>query len=686
MSPLARGRRGLAPRVRLLARTVWLACAAATGCFSGTEPSIPCATTANCPTGYSCDGQRLACAVLPSPCQLAEISCALGCAAVRSCTDLFSLARDSGDGQRRQAGATLPSPLVVKVTDANGSAVQAVTVSWGYLNSGASITPTSSVTNQYGKSFAYATLGPTAGAYSFTASAGTSSALTTTFTAQADPAVTSTTGRTIAGTFRFVFNPDSGALSTTGFNLTSDTAISALVPTGTAAGYDTYPGALGPDRTTFSIPNVPTGTYFLSVALDNSRNPYWTNSFPSTLVEFTTSTPTFTYLSSNRPNLSFAPSGTPVALDLTGLTPVIGLYTSYPIQILSSQAQVWIPAVPTLVWYSNFGTTAVTGTLDWSASRLLSGEVGMPEAAKGDVVWVTQQAPSVIGPTSSAEMFVERAVKYARLTDVTVQAGVQSTLTASLLDAPQSSQVTFSILNSEFAAMTSKVSPSGSLTSVGFQIAAMPHAVTYPRSLDGPEATLVSISTDFAPASPPPDWSYGAVDYGHFLDSIWSEFAELGVYTSVSVTAPGATTSITLYPSYFMRKPFTSGQAFVASPQLSPPSQPLLNGADAFLPQTGVGLQPTFTWSPPSTGSPTSYSVSLYELYASAGNTMCAEVGSAVLVGRSFTLPPGWLKSGRAYAAVLSARSAAFDALDADGFLDGYPFVECELITAVFQP
>src|SRR5207302_258541 len=45
------------------------------------------------------------------------------------------------------------------------------------------------------------------------------------------------------------------------------------------------------------------------------------------------------------------------------------------------------------------------------------------------------------------------------------------------------------------------------------------------------------------------------------------------------------------------------------TPQITPPLNPLIQGANAFAEQTGVTLTPTISWSAPTTGTPTFYSV-----------------------------------------------------------------------------
>jgi hypothetical protein len=68
-----------------------------------------------------------------------------------------------GSGQRAAPATTLPAPLRVKVTDANGTEVPGVSVTWSVLTGGGAVSPTSSVTDETGVAATQLTLGPAEG-------------------------------------------------------------------------------------------------------------------------------------------------------------------------------------------------------------------------------------------------------------------------------------------------------------------------------------------------------------------------------------------------------------------------------------------------------------------------------------------------------------------------------------------
>jgi hypothetical protein len=123
------------------------------------------------------------------------------------------------------------------------------------------------------------------------------------------------------------------------------------------------------------------------------------------------------------------------------------------------------------------------------------------------------------------------------------------------------------------------------------------------------------------------------------------------------------------------------------APVLSPPKSPRVNGKDAFANQTGTGVQPTISWSPPALGAPTSYVVEILPTAlpcSMAGQTV--GVTATVHGSTSFKVPPGLLQAGLGYRAVITARQAPWDALDVGPFRTGTPLHSAQVVTAMFSP
>src|SRR6185312_13301407 len=95
----------------------------------------------------------------------------------------------SGNNQSQVVGATLSSPLVVRVT-ANGTAVSGANVTFAVTSGSASVNPGSTTTDANGQAKTQVTLGSSPGTVTITATVGGTS-LTTAFTAVAGSGSTS---------------------------------------------------------------------------------------------------------------------------------------------------------------------------------------------------------------------------------------------------------------------------------------------------------------------------------------------------------------------------------------------------------------------------------------------------------------------------------------------------------------
>lgn len=98
----------------------------------------------------------------------------------------------SGNNQTAQVGTALGSPLVVRVTNAAGSALSGVTVNWSVLAGGGMLGSASSTTNAQGQAQVGYTVGATAIANQVRATVQGGTTLTATFSATASAAIDNT--------------------------------------------------------------------------------------------------------------------------------------------------------------------------------------------------------------------------------------------------------------------------------------------------------------------------------------------------------------------------------------------------------------------------------------------------------------------------------------------------------------
>jgi len=262
--------------------------------------------------------------------------------------------------------------------------------------------------------------------------------------------------------------------------------------------------------------------------------------------------------------------------------------------------------------------------------------------------------------------------RYARLDTFRLLDGQPATVSVPLVEAPQTGNLNLDIGTTQFAALAADMGPNASLAGLGVFIFAVPHSLLYPDEPVETERELLLLS-----ASTTSDLDL-ATTYGQFLGPPWQELRQ----TVFSFTRTGPTSYS--YPQIILREPAQPSPSVVV-PMLGPPRRPLINGRDAFTMQTGVGSQPTLTWSPPGLGSPTSYLVTVSEWPDAYQDGDTIELTAVVDGATSFKIPPGFLRD-RAYYATITARQAPWDGPARLPLRTGVPLYTADCVTELFVP
>jgi hypothetical protein len=450
--------------------------------------------------------------------------------------------------------------------------------------------------------------------------------------------------------------------------------VSALVPK-TGGGYQRLPAVFEPDGSSFTIHAVPAGRYFLQIeGMPRQQGPI--------LYEFTTSSPDLSSVVSYRQDLARASRATPVTLNVSNLdawTPGTTL-TGDLFEIASSQANLSLrpwnrSALPAA------GSTAFIGTVDWqSVLNVVADNAipGLPDAAKGDVVWFYQARHQTIGSGAAAAVY-RPATKVARVSSLTLQDGAPSTVEVPLVPVPQTRSMVADVRYTRFAALAADINPSAKVQQFTFNVFATPHLTD---SLDKPDDSMavrpLLLGHDFTTGSASlPDTNYGTVAYGQFTDQpLWQEFRQTLYLYDVTISPPVGT-PFTWTAFVTAQEPMSSAPI---APGLGPVRAPRINGRDLFTPQTGVGLEPTISWSAPALGEPTSVFVGIVAV--DTGSVLQATVRT----GSSFKVPVGVLAAGKTYVVTLTAQEAPWDGADAPPFRFGLPFYTADCFTSTFTP
>ncbi len=461
--------------------------------------------------------------------------------------------------------------------------------------------------------------------------------------------------RTVTGTFSTVYWKDDGT-QTLVSSAPSNTSVSALVLSGNT--YQTYPGTVGATGT-FTIPGVPAGSYFLDVSDADGG--------AMQLTQMSTSTPDMSQLSAARADVAYPTQTTSVTISGSGLA---SSTMGNSLVVASSQANVLDQKV--LDTSGSFATT-----FDWcgAAVPLAVPECGLPNAAKGDVVYfeIAQRAAVGTGPTAGV---VDTAAQWASLNNMTLTDGVSSTFNITLAAAPQTGTTGADVLYTQFDALAAAMNPAVQRSSFALIVQAVPHDTAFPNlpAYSGPRVRLLNMSVSLPATGTIADTDYGPLSYGQYLDPLWKEY-RFFVYT-YSWGASGS-------GSFFGAVPMSPAPSGTIQPIVGPVTQPRINGADAFAAQTSVGSQPVLSWSAPTLGSPTSYRLSVIDVNSPSGTPSVAAV---VYTGTSFVLPAGALSAGHTYTATITAFQAPWDAMDAASNRSGEPQNSADCLTATFSP
>ena len=153
--------------------------------------------------------------------------------------------------------------------------------------------------------------------------------------------------------------------------------------------------------------------------------------------------------------------------------------------------------------------------------------------------------------------------------------------------------------------------------------------------------------------------AYGSPANANLVGS-WGEIGGVRWVGRVFYTFPGKLPANLLAGFNWNADAAAFGAPRVITPPISFARNLRIDGADAFVNRTLASATPTVTWSAPSLGTPTHYSIRAYEVFVSPAfdRAQTRLVASVVTPDTSFQFLPGTLQSGRQYALVVSADDA----------------------------
>lgn len=400
-------------------------------------------------------------------------------------------------------------------------------------------------------------------------------------------------------------------------NVPAGTTVSALLPE--AGGYRELPGTIGADGH-FAIPGVGSGTYFLKLSVPGEAVRFY---------ETTAHVLDLGVIRSGRPDAAVARTASSLGLQLTGLRPWV---SGDELVLYSTGAQLALsPASPPSV-----GSTEATVPFSLVGQRL---------PAAGDVGWILQRSSATASPSGAPYRVVTRHATLQAL--ATMSDGDAITVGPVPLAPPGATgTIGVDLRASEFAAALSEAGGRSTVPrSTSVSVRAAPR-----QPFGSPFVTLLRAPSTSAAA----DTDFGTLAYPRFLPPWFDEYRY--VESSFDVTYSGIAASNWGFLSAWVDR--VDGSDPVVRPTLGPVQSPLIAGRDLHQPQSGVGLTPMLSWSPPALGSPTGYTVTVVDVTTLDVKTVAFFVTTRL----ALELPPGLLEAGKTYLPfVYSFREPGFD-------------------------
>lgn len=478
--------------------------------------------------------------------------------------------------------------------------------------------------------------------------------------------------RTVSGNIATIYWADDGSKTTLPGSLGPALSVPAIwIPAG--SNYKRVPVSFANNG--FQVQDVPEGPYFLEADTQWDANTRF-----ASLIELTTSTPDLTTVTSARPDVHLAANPVMLTMDVQGLAPWTksnAAFTGDMLLFAGSQAHVYgRPGAGAGAPPPAAGASAWHATFDWNKMTTASA-LGLPDASKGDVETFYQRSSAPIG-SGATQGVAHVATKFARLDALTLHDGAAASASLALADAPMTGALRANLRNSLWYTLLVDGNPAMKpVFAQGVSVLAIPHSLQYPdQPTLGAGTSLVWIQ-----APPLTDADYGTINYGQFLGPMWKEARYVAYFAQADVPQPGTATPYTQQAFYTSYEPMPAVEAIV--PVLGPPRKPLIAGRDAFQAQSGVGLHPTISWSPPQLGAATSYTVTIATV---GGTPAVAQTALTVYGVTSVQVPDGLLTAGAQYAITITATSAPWDKLDRAPFRTGMPYSTADCVTAVFTP
>ncbi len=402
--------------------------------------------------------------------------------------------------------------------------------------------------------------------------------------------------------------------------------LSALVPPSFAS----FPGTANADGT-FSIPNLPVGTFYLVLG--------------NRILVMSADTVDLSFDVLGRFDSRFATASTPLSFDVTGLS---AWQSTDEIQMLSpsSGTSAYQMEQTATAGMLALGDTRLTGfTFDLSKAN----DPALIDGGAADQLTLTQLATQTDGTRT-----YRTVAKSFTPSGFTIANGGMASLTGAFSTPPQATlDVTWD--RPAFAAELVAHSPgSDSHNWSTLAISTVPQASTRGLYTDGADLAIFAPGylNDSTTVTAP--WSYGDP-----YPSTWGKVAWVRYFRYRFIQLPSATPVAIFSRLLAYRDLSTVSAQAPIEPIMGTVVSPKINSADALGTAllTGIGTMPTLSWTAPTTGTAARYYVTIDLVMLQNGATALKPLATLETADTQLVIPPSLLIAGQTYVFEIESRS-----------------------------
>jgi hypothetical protein len=426
-----------------------------------------------------------------------------------------------------------------------------------------------------------------------------------------------------------------------------------------------FPGTFDPATGAFSIPNVPSGHYYLVLGNETA---VWTDRSSVDLGWPLTGRKDAQYPSPAPP----APP-TNLLFNITGLNSW-NYYGSHDyVEFFDYNTDAYDDSFSSSNPPSNHDTALSWMSIPWWNK--------LTDTTRGDAPIIAQMVTTKVGLGGLDH--VQIAKKVYRPSVLVIGDGSGATVGGTFTDLTLSPSLVFNWNRSEFAAYRADLNPNVEEKSPHFYVSATPgltqngyvgtalDLLQYQN--DSPDVTENLNLGALAIAEPPEHYEL-VVSAGRSFQQYLRVGATIKSWSYLGRVSQVVTTTFPTADSPLR-------------PMVSPPRNLRIGSTSLFGDVSGVGLTPTIAWDPPTLGAPQGYRVYLYELFADGTATVGIYAGKVFTTETQVKLPPNFLASGRHYVFIVRAMMrSGYDPTTAPWGFERPPYGYAENISGLVTP